>query len=105
MRPRSSFGQPCWLYAWQLTGGSALINGKTEASGFDTIIDTGTTIMYGPPSAIKSFYASIPGSQVYEASEGLYSFPCNNAPTVAFSWGGKSWTVSADKYVGAICRL
>lgn len=53
--------------------------------------------MYGPPSAVKQFYASIPGSSVYDQSNGYYQYPCSKAPTVAFSWGGNSWTVSAAK--------
>ncbi|THG94139.1 hypothetical protein EW026_g7273 [Hermanssonia centrifuga] len=79
---------------WQATGAKAIAGSKTAVSGFDTIIDSGTTIMYGPPSAVKSFYAAIPGSAVYDSSEGYYSYPCNSLPTVGFSWGGKTWAIT-----------
>ncbi len=61
-----------------------------------TIIDSGTTLIYGPPSQVATLYKSIPDSKVYDSKNGFYSFPCNAVPSnVAFSWGGKSWTISA----------
>ncbi|KZT10618.1 aspartic protease [Laetiporus sulphureus 93-53] len=83
---------------WQATGAKALIGSKTVVSGFQTVIDSGTTIMYGPPSAVKTFYAAIPGSKVFDATNGYYSFPCSSAPAVAFSWGGTNWKVSAANF-------
>ncbi|PIL36033.1 transporter [Ganoderma sinense ZZ0214-1] len=80
---------------WQLTGAKAYVNGKSVVTGFETIIDSGTTIMYGPPAAVKKIYAAIPGSGVYDSSQGFYYYPCKKAPTIAFSWGGKQWTISA----------
>ena len=53
--------------------------------------------MYGPPAAVKKLYAAIPGSGVFDAEQGFYYFPCNKVPTVAFSWGGKQWKISAAK--------
>lgn len=82
---------------WQASGANVLVNNKTAVSNFQTVIDSGTTIMYGPPSAVKTFYASVPGSKVYDSTNGYYSYPCNTPPSVAFNWGGKSWTVSAAK--------
>lgn len=55
--------------------------------------------MYGPPAAVKTFYAAIPGSKVYDSSNGYYSYPCSTPPTVGFSWGGKTWAISSTKYV------
>ncbi|OJT11687.1 Aspartic protease [Trametes pubescens] len=83
---------------WQLTGAKALVGTTTAVSGFETIIDSGTTIMYGPPAAVKTFYSKVSGSAVYDSSEGYYSFPCASPPSVSFSWGGKSWTITADNF-------
>ncbi|KAI0693999.1 acid protease [Cerioporus squamosus] len=84
---------------WQISNGALLLGSKTVVTGLSTIIDSGTTLIYGPPSQVKTFYGSIPNSKVYDASAGLYSFPCNSAPAnVAFSWGGKSWTISAANF-------
>ncbi|THU88980.1 acid protease [Dendrothele bispora CBS 962.96] len=82
---------------WQITGGSIKGNGKTAVSNFDTIIDSGTTIMYGPPSAVSTFYKSV-GGKLFDSSEGFYSFPCSSIPTVSFSWGGKSFSVSSANF-------
>ncbi|KDQ54107.1 hypothetical protein JAAARDRAFT_209569 [Jaapia argillacea MUCL 33604] len=83
---------------WQPTGAKALVNGATAVSGFETVIDSGTTIMYGPPSAVQTFYSKVPGSALYDSTNGYYSYPCSSPPTVAFSWGGKSWTVSSANF-------
>ncbi|KAI0324335.1 acid protease [Cubamyces sp. BRFM 1775] len=83
---------------WQIGGAKVTLNGKTAASNFDTVIDSGSTIMTAPPDAADAFWRQVKGSQVYDEEQGLYSFPCNSVPEVAFSWGGKSWTVSADDF-------
>jgi len=83
---------------WQAKGAKAIVNGKTVGTGFDTVIDSGTTIMYGPPAAVKKFYAGVSGSKLYDSEQGIYTFPCNSVPTVAFSWGGKSWSISSDNF-------
>ena len=68
-------------------------------SNVQTIIDSGTTLIYGPPSQGATLYANIPGAKVYDSNSGFYSFPCNSVPNnVAFSWGGNNWTISADNF-------
>ncbi|TRM65588.1 aspartic peptidase domain-containing protein, partial [Schizophyllum amplum] len=83
---------------WLTTGATLNVNGVAAASNFETIIDSGTTIMYGPPDVIKEVYANIEGSGAYDESSGLYTFPCDSAPSVAFNWGGQDWEVSADNF-------
>jgi cathepsin D len=82
--------------------------------GFDTIIDSGTTLMYvfvvwfiglvaedhfrhGPPDAVKQFYDNVSGAQVFDSDQGFYSFPCDNIPEVSFNWDGQSVTVTPKK--------
>ncbi|KAL0063386.1 hypothetical protein AAF712_009695 [Marasmius tenuissimus] len=83
---------------WQISGAKATIGSTTAASDFDTIIDSGTTLMYAPPAVAKTFYGKIQGSKVFDASQGLYSFPCASVPEVAFNWGGKTWAVSPENF-------
>ncbi|CDO76305.1 hypothetical protein BN946_scf184917.g21 [Trametes cinnabarina] len=84
---------------WQIKGASILIGSNTTQSGIQTIIDSGTTIIYGPPSQVAAFYKNIPGLKVYDSNNGFYSFPCGSVPSnVAFSWGGKTWTISAANF-------
>ncbi|KIJ46567.1 hypothetical protein M422DRAFT_249717 [Sphaerobolus stellatus SS14] len=83
---------------WQATGAKIVIDHATRVSGFDTVIDSGTTIMYGPPSAVKTVYAAIPGAKLFDTENGFYSFPCSSNHRVAFSWGGKQWDVTAANF-------
>ncbi|OCH95103.1 acid protease [Obba rivulosa] len=83
---------------WQLGNAKVLVGNNVTSSGFPTIIDSGTTIMYGPAAAVKAFYAAIPGSALYDNANGLYTYPCKSPPTVSFNWGGKNWVVSAANF-------
>ncbi|KAI0356590.1 protease [Trametes cingulata] len=80
---------------WQIGGAEVLVHGSSVFSNFQTVIDSGTTIMYGPPDAVKDVYAAVNGSRLYDKTNGYYSYPCDTPPTIAFSWGGKSWPISA----------
>ncbi|KAH9948844.1 acid protease [Amylocystis lapponica] len=88
---------------WQIPNASALINGDAAVTGFDTIIDSGTTLMYATADAVAQVYAAIPGSEQYDPDNGMYSIPCNTSATVALSWGGEAWNISMDLFnVGKI---
>ena len=82
---------------WQISGAKALVGSTTAVSGFQTIIDSGTTIMYGPPAAVETFYSKVPGSELFDAANGYYSFPCSSVPSVSFSWGSQNWEITAAK--------
>lgn len=86
---------------WQIAKGSIHQGGKAVVSGFETIIDSGTTIMYGPPDQVKKFYDSVPGAELYDENNGFYSFPCKSIPKAGFSWGGKVWAVTPQKFVAS----
>ncbi|KAI4519806.1 acid protease [Schizophyllum commune Tattone D] len=83
---------------WLITGASISVDGKSAADNFDTIIDSGTTLAYGPPDTIDDIFSKIDGAKAYDQQQGLYSFPCDSAPDVSFSWGGKDWKISADNF-------
>ncbi|KAJ7057931.1 acid protease [Mycena amicta] len=83
---------------WQIRGASVQVGHETAVSNFETIIDSGTTIMYGPPDAVEKVYANVPGSALYDSSNGFYSFPCNSIPQVSFSWGGQHWSISTANF-------
>ncbi|KAF7306471.1 Acid protease [Mycena indigotica] len=80
---------------WQATNGKVKIGTSTVVSGIQTIIDSGTTLAYGPPDAVKKIFASVKGSKLFDASNGFYSYPCNSPPQISFNWGGKDWTISS----------
>nr|VWO98977.1 Probable mitochondrial substrate carrier (Putative mitochondrial carrier protein) [Ganoderma boninense] len=82
---------------WQVGGASVSVDGEAVAGDtFDTVIDSGSTIVTAPTDAAQSFWAAVDGSAVYDQSQGLYSYPCDSAPDVSFSWGGQDWAISAE---------
>ncbi|KAI0823444.1 acid protease [Trametes gibbosa] len=83
---------------WQITGAKAYVGSTAAVTGFETIIDSGTTIMYGPPAAVKKLYAKVSGSALFDSSNGYYSYPCKSPPSISFSWGGKQWAITADNF-------
>ncbi|KAI1791329.1 protease [Ganoderma leucocontextum] len=80
---------------WQIGGASVKVSGQVVARSFDTIIDSGSTIITAPQDAALAFWESVDGADYYDQSQGLYSYPCNYAPKVSFNWGGKDWSISA----------
>lgn len=62
-------------------------------------IDTGTTLVGGPTSAIEAIYAQIPGSAPGTGNyAGYYTYPCSTEVNVSISFGGPSWPVSAADF-------
>ncbi|KAK2465711.1 hypothetical protein APHAL10511_002255 [Amanita phalloides] len=59
-------------------------------------IDTGTTLVGGPPSTIAEIYAQIPGSQAGSGNfQGYYTYPCDTQVSVTVAFGnGSSWPIS-----------
>ena len=84
---------------WQIGGASAKVGGQSVADSFDTIIDSGSTIITAPTDAAQKFWAGVDGAKEYDEQQGLYQYPCKSAPKVSFSWGGNDWEVSSEKYV------
>ncbi|KAJ7135850.1 acid protease [Mycena epipterygia] len=81
---------------WQATGAKVKVGSTSAVTGIDTIIDSGTTLMYGTPAAVKKLFAKVPGSALFDSTNGFYSYPCDSPPEISFNWGGQDWTVSAD---------
>jgi cathepsin D len=97
--PSSASSQPTF---WKISDASINVNSSQGVvTSFDTIIDSGTTIMLGPPDAVNDVYAAVPDSEVFDETNGLYAFPCDAVPEVSFMWGdsGNNWVISSDKWV------
>ncbi|KAG0149182.1 hypothetical protein CROQUDRAFT_654008 [Cronartium quercuum f. sp. fusiforme G11] len=85
---------------WQLGSAKVYMNEQRvgDQSIFETIIDSGTTIMYGPTSAVQDLYARINGS-LYDEDQGLWKYPCEITPKISFSWDdGKHWEVNPERF-------
>ena len=81
---------------WQIGGASVAVDGQAVADSFDTIIDSGSTIVTAPTDAADAFWQNVEGADVYDQSQGLYSYPCDSAPQVTFNWGGQDWAISSE---------
>ncbi|KAH8823624.1 aspartic peptidase domain-containing protein [Flagelloscypha sp. PMI_526] len=89
---------------WQVDIASFTVNGKSTniPSGVGSIaaIDTGTTLIGGPSSSVKDFYALIPNSKALSDAtlQGFYSFPCATQldVSVTFAGGTKAWKIQTE---------
>ncbi|PCH42453.1 acid protease [Wolfiporia cocos MD-104 SS10] len=79
---------------WQIGGASVAVNGETALPGFETIIDSGTTLMYGPPDAVEQLFGKMDGA--VSVGEGLYALPCDSFPTLSFNWGGSDFEIPPE---------
>ncbi|KAF8892127.1 aspartic peptidase domain-containing protein [Infundibulicybe gibba] len=62
-------------------------------------IDTGTTLIGGPPSAIANVYAQIPGSEPgSDDFDGFYTYPCDTTVNISLSFGGREWAMSPKDF-------
>ncbi|KAK7059200.1 hypothetical protein VNI00_001827 [Paramarasmius palmivorus] len=83
---------------WEIPRATAFSGPTPVASKISTIIDSGTTIMYGPPADVEAFYSNIPGARLVDRESGFYAYPCGSTPRLSFSWGGRTWTVAAENF-------
>ncbi|CAG9840532.1 unnamed protein product [Diabrotica balteata] len=70
-------------------------------SGCEAVIDTGTSLIYGPTDDVDVVNSAI-GAK-YDYSVGLYTVNCNTdlnkLPNVSFAFGGKKFDVPASAYI------
>ena len=81
---------------WEIGNASVSVNGNQTISGINTILDTGTALIYGPSASVNQFYAQIHKSSPYNSAQGTFSFPCDAVFSVSFNWGGQDWQMSPD---------
>ncbi|KAL5523428.1 hypothetical protein ACEPAG_7601 [Sanghuangporus baumii] len=67
-------------------------------------IDTGTTLVAGPSTAVQSIFNEIQGSEALTGQlQGFFAFPCDTTVTVTLNFGSRTWEISdADFNLGAI---
>ncbi|GAA5976063.1 hypothetical protein JCM11641_003272 [Rhodosporidiobolus odoratus] len=86
--------QSYWLLATQANVGDDVVS---TLGTFNSIIDTGTSVIVAPTAAAATFWASVPNSGVYGGN--YYTFLCADAPTISFSFGtsfGEKWAISGE---------
>ncbi|GAA5855680.1 hypothetical protein JCM8547_001642 [Rhodosporidiobolus lusitaniae] len=78
---------------WMVKG-SAGTSGTTTSSSQNMIIDTGTTLVVGPPSEVKKLFAKVPNAEEWQS--GYYSYPCDQDWSAEFTFEGKTYQVASD---------
>ncbi|XP_072399512.1 lysosomal aspartic protease-like [Diabrotica undecimpunctata] len=92
---------------WQVTAdGISVGNHELCQDGCETIIDTGTTLIYGPAEDIKNINNVIGAKLLHEncdKQEICYSIDCNtnfnDLPNVVFSFGGQQFAIPPTTYI------
>jgi len=89
-------GQESW-WILPMTGMTVQGNSVTLPTGTESYsaIDTGTTLVGGPASAIQNIFAQIPGSNPGTGDfQNYFTYPCSTQVNVTISFGGRSWAIS-----------
>ncbi|KAG6823933.1 hypothetical protein H0H92_008573, partial [Tricholoma furcatifolium] len=77
-----------------------IINGTPMPAGYDAIIDTGTTVIYGTSHIVAKFYAAIPGAK--EASKtvgfGFYTYPCDAVVNATLVFDGQPFEIKTENF-------
>ncbi|KAL1708489.1 aspartic peptidase domain-containing protein [Schizophyllum commune] len=81
---------------WEVTGGTARVAGQEVVNNFTTIVDSGTTLIYGPPESVKKLFDAVEGAYEQDKANGYYAYPCDKAPKIAFNYGGMDIEISED---------
>ncbi|KEP52963.1 aspartic protease [Rhizoctonia solani 123E] len=85
---------------WLTTGSSSV--GNTVGYSGAMIIDSGTTLVVGPTSSVKAWWAKVPGAKACSTSacgaSGYYTYPCSSPPSVSFTFNGRKFSVSSSDF-------
>ncbi|GAA95525.1 uncharacterized protein L969DRAFT_45003 [Mixia osmundae IAM 14324] len=86
---------------WLIPMDGLLLNGTniTSIQGPNVAIDTGTTLIGGPPDDIQAIYSQIPGAAAATGSyEGYYTYPCNQSVIISLQFGGILYNISSADF-------
>jgi len=86
---------------WQFAVSSLTVGGNSVATDLKAIADTGTSLLTGPKSAVKSLVALIPGLTAVPGT-GEYMADCSSIdkmPTLSFTIEGKTFDLTGADYI------
>lgn len=80
-------------FAWGIDLDGVTVNGKFfDTKGNGAVLDSGTTLIYGPKDVVIELYKQIP--DVIDAGDGMYLLPnCPKNNTISFRFGGKEFPI------------
>ncbi|KAF9220680.1 acid protease [Gyrodon lividus] len=86
---------------WQVNIDSIVGNGQNVLTNVPAIIDTGALLIHGVPSDVAALYAAI-GGIPSPIAQGFYSFPCDDVPSVSFTFGSTSFPMPEESLIRGI---
>ncbi|KAL9933762.1 hypothetical protein V8E36_007420 [Tilletia maclaganii] len=87
--PNDISGSPTWVSVDSNQGFWQVPASATYYGSFESIVDTGTTLIVAPTSDAEDYFDSI-GAEARTYSGTVYgAYDCNSPPPVSFSYGGK----------------
>ncbi|GAA6046458.1 hypothetical protein JCM3770_004932 [Rhodotorula araucariae] len=78
---------------WQVHG-TPYANGAALEANQNMIIDTGTTLVIGPRTAVAKFFQKIRGARRWRS--GYYMYPCSASFTAEFEFGGVKYAIPSE---------
>ncbi|CAG8471878.1 5932_t:CDS:2 [Dentiscutata heterogama] len=90
------------LGLWIIPLTDVKVDGKSIGSvpAAPAVIDTGTTMVYGPPSVVEAIHSSIPGAGIaIQGQQQLYTIPCKTKSIVSFSFNSGSYSIDPAELV------
>jgi hypothetical protein len=77
---------------WIVTG-DVTVNGKTVRSSVSIITDSGTTVIFGPTSQVKTLFQQA-GIQAVTTSNGITGYyACDAPPTIGLAFDGNNFNI------------
>lgn len=84
---------------WAIPLGGLSVNGHNMNLGMNAVaaIDTGTTLVAGPPQLVQQIYKQVPNAgSAGQRMPGYYTFPCKQDFTVTFTFNRKPFTLKNE---------
>jgi cathepsin D len=88
---------------WRIWMDNLTVNGHAFKTGdlYSTVIDTGSTLLSGPPKLVEGVYARVPGAIKSPLAEeqGFYHVPCDAKISLSLELGGKYFAIQPQDMV------
>jgi len=85
---------------WQITVESVTVKGQAIATAFEAVVDSGTSLMTGPPADVKKLAKAIGAIKIPVLNQ--YIVPCflaDGLPSITFKIQGKDFTLTNKDYI------
>lgn len=85
-------------FAWGIDLDGVTVNGKFfDTKGNGAVLDSGTTLIYGPKDVVIEIYKQIP--DVIDTGDGMFILPdCTKHQNVSFRFGGKDFPIFSPDF-------